>query len=39
MSRTAQTGTFQRTVQAGKGAKFRILSPLDHWYSPILVVR
>jgi hypothetical protein len=37
--RTASNGAFQRTVRADRGSKLRTWSPLDHRYSPTLVVR
>jgi hypothetical protein len=36
--RTTARGFFSRTVRAGKGARFRIWSPLDRSYSAILTV-
>jgi hypothetical protein len=38
-ARTSAGGFFQRVVQAGAGARFRIWSPRDRAYSPVLVVR
>jgi len=37
-SRTTARGYYTRTVNAGKGARFRIWSPKDHTYSPIVTV-
>jgi hypothetical protein len=36
---TNARGFFQRTVRAGKGARFRVWSPLDGAFSVVLVVR
>jgi hypothetical protein len=38
-ARTGSAGFFQRTVKAKAGARFRIWSPRDRAYSPVLVVR
>jgi hypothetical protein len=37
--RTTARGFYTRTVNAGKGARFRIWSPKDHTYSPIVTIR
>jgi hypothetical protein len=37
--RTSARGFYTRTVNAGKGARFRIWSPRDHAYSPIVTIR
>jgi hypothetical protein len=38
-ARTGSAGFFQRAVTARAGARFRIWSPVDRAYSPVLVVR
>ena len=38
-ARTDRPGVYARTVRAGKGARFRVWSPKDKLYSPVLVVR